>query len=209
MRKSIETIKKLGFELIVVFVGMTAAIALDNYRQHKFQRAEERELLQLMITDLNTDLKNLNRLIQYDSARVEGQVGTTKYFKSERFSYNSLFSSQRVNLISSTELRLKIFKYYELCDETDELNQKFLSIEDQITRYVVENDRSLAIYSKIDSDSIPHYALVLQDKNSDQVIGNYRILHSTLLGFKNHYQKRLKVHAMELVDRIEGYINQD
>lgn len=211
MRIPIETIKKLSFELAVVFIGMTAAIGLDNFNESNSANKEEKELLDLMINDLDKDISQLKELIKYDSSREYSRVGTTIDFKAERFSYNSLSNSQQIRTIKNKSLMIRIFKYYQLCDEAEKVENDFLSLEREIITHLIKDDSEwLAfyyIYPKDSSLTPPKYSVIVTGKQlEDKTITQYLELNRILLGFKLYNQRRALKEAKELRADIKSYI---
>lgn len=156
MKLPIQVFKKLGFELIGVFAGMTGAIAFDNYRETNSLAHDERELLEYMVNDIESEIEKLTDLIRNDSVRCntvskEFDVSFNKFvidvltadFSPERFAYCIISSSQKVGTIRSKELMKKVFRYYQLCEKSEKIENDFFEVEREFSMYLIEDKTDL------------------------------------------------------------------
>lgn len=224
MKLPFHTLQKLGFELIVVFAGMTGAIALDNYRESSRLNHDERELLQFMVNDLDSDIQNLTELIRNDSVRYntvskEFDVSFNKFvidvqtadFSPERFAYSIISSSQKVGTIRSKELMQEVFLYYQLCEKSEKIENDFFDVEREFRKYLIEDktDRLEIINSDpLNPASLRKYLFLLSKKQYDnQAIGQYLNLYKVLIGLKYSNELLLLKKAQELKVTLLEYLN--
>ena len=129
-------LKRYGFELLVVFLGVWLSLLAESWRQSQILRASERESLQRLAKDLDDDLSDLRGNLfrartGLDGARWTLEAQATPEFSSSELAqklaqmgpcsnlgentseYVSLKSSGNLNIIADQSLRQDIVKLYE------------------------------------------------------------------------------------------------
>lgn len=85
-------IGKLLFEVAIIFVGVTAAFAVDNYRQNSAENAYREQIIQALIPTLNDVLRHNrkfdalvdDKLAAFDAALVRGERLPLPYYREDR-----------------------------------------------------------------------------------------------------------------------------
>ena len=142
---------KYAIELMVVFLGVTAAFLLDGWRQNQQDRQTEQQYLQSFRDDLSSDMKSLKTILppnrqklqrnqkfimtpdnpEPDSVKVILQdMMAMEFFDKKQSTYESIKDSGSLNLISDYSLKEQIVQYYEnykLVDKVEGLYQEWLN----------------------------------------------------------------------------------
>jgi hypothetical protein len=148
-------------ELIVVFLGITAAFMLEGWRQGYQDRQLEQKYYQSFYSDLHSDsevLKNIippNQLklkrIQFflmddgehrsDSVKaILSDMMKIELFDRKQSTYESIKNSGNLNVISSYDLKEELIRYYEsfkMVERTESLYLDWLS--DYAIPFIYEN----------------------------------------------------------------------
>lgn len=208
MKIPVIGIKKLGFELLVVFIGMTSAIGLDNYNENVNASKEEREILEFMIQDIENDIKLITNIKEYDIKREEGQLGSTMDFSANRFGYITLLNYQKAEKIKNKQLMQEIFSYYRLCDQAEKTENDFQLLEKEITTFLIESDYDwLNMVFMTGPNTQPKlYVKATKNHLKNRAISQYFDLHLKLLMLKNHNNRMIAMEANNLLGNIHEYL---
>jgi hypothetical protein len=129
-------LKRYGFELVVVFLGVWLSLMAESFRQNRILAEAERESLQRMVRDLADDLADLDGNLFRAEHGIQGamwtlahreapvapmdtlaqmlaQMGPCSNLGENRSEYVSLQSSGALNIIRDPELRQEIVALYE------------------------------------------------------------------------------------------------
>ncbi len=127
--------RKLFFELLVVFLGVTAGFLLNNWQMEKQDERLEKKYINSFLEDVNTNITELRSLVESDSVwlslakpkLVEIQSGTitldsaissvkmiANISKSglQTGTYENITNSGSLNIIRDYNLRKQIVEYY-------------------------------------------------------------------------------------------------
>lgn len=186
---------KYLLELLVVFMGVTAAFLLDGWRQNRTDRQLEQQYLQSFYRDLRSDMENLQTVIpsnQFKLKRVQtflslndpidldsvktilADMMSMEFFDKNISTYESIKNSGNLNNISDYALKEDMVKYYEkfkLVDKVELVYQDWLNL--YAIPYVYEN-MDIVRQEFISPDQIKGY----QFKNT--VAGYYALLSQNL-----------------------------
>ncbi|MCW8805094.1 MAG: hypothetical protein OQK56_01430 [Ignavibacteriaceae bacterium] len=126
---------KLFFELIVVFLGITAGFVLNNWRMEQEEKKLEEKYISSFLQDINYDIPELedaiktdsvwlarseplmisiiNKKIEIDSAQsmIKRIVSISK-IDAHSSTYEEISNSGNLNIISDYELKAQIVDYY-------------------------------------------------------------------------------------------------
>jgi len=148
--------KRISVELIAIAVGVFLGLLADDYREHRADQAREREYLDALALDLDTDLETLEYtragiLEQAQAAdlihrAVGGESVTaadidlafsrlilTWTFEPQRPTYLALRDGLGIHVISHVELRSALLAYYEV--------DQFRLQQDYIHNYTLTQQR--------------------------------------------------------------------
>ena len=126
---------KLFFELIVVFLGVTAGFVLNNWRMEQEEKNFEQKYLESFLQDVSLDIPELenavrtdsiwlarakpllssiiNKNIEVDSAQaIIKMVVTISKIDAHSSTYEEISNSGNLNLITDYELKGQIVDYY-------------------------------------------------------------------------------------------------
>ncbi len=144
-------------ELVVVFIGITAAFGLDNYREAQTQRELERKYIHSLQGDLRADKQQLESLvaesrsslkqvaklanlsngahISNDSLAVYAS-GMFRFqrFRPSRITYDALSGSGDLTVLTSFELKHQLAELYSLYEQT---NEQDAVGRDHVNKYIV------------------------------------------------------------------------
>lgn len=142
-------------EIFVVVAGIVLALEFDNWNESRKQRAEEKEVLSNIISDLESDIQSFdfrlrsldekeNSLLRVRSVLEGGKVGDPKGFlkdviiganfgwnqgQAQRATFNELLGAGRLSLISENGIRSAVISYYE------KYETEHIRIEERETEY--------------------------------------------------------------------------
>jgi hypothetical protein len=138
-------------ELLVVFLGVTAAFLLDSWRENQRDHQTEQQYLQSFRDDLSSDMKNLKTILppnrqklqraqKFITTPVKIEPETVKvilqdmmameFFDKKQGTYESIKYSGSLNLISDYILKEQIVQYYEnykMVDKVEGIYQEWLN----------------------------------------------------------------------------------
>ena len=126
---------KLFFELIVVFLGITAGFILNNWRMEQEEVKHEQKYLNSFLQDVNYDIPELEKAVESDSlwlARTQPLlteiinneisidsaqalvklITSISKMNASTSTYEEISNSGNLNIISDFELKSQIVKYY-------------------------------------------------------------------------------------------------
>lgn len=126
---------KLFFELIVVFLGVTAGFVLNNWRMEQEERKLEEKYLKSFLEDIKLDIPELekavetdslwlvqgkpmltsivNKNIRTDSARVMiKMIVKISRLDANKSTFEEISNSGNLNILTNFELKSQIVKYY-------------------------------------------------------------------------------------------------
>jgi hypothetical protein len=129
-------LKRYGFELLVVFIGVWLSLLAESWRQTQILRAAERESLQRLARDIEVDLSDMRGNLYRARTGLDGalwtlqaqstqgvspselalslaQMGPCSNLGENTSEYVSLKSSGNLNIIEDESLRQDIVKLYE------------------------------------------------------------------------------------------------
>jgi len=139
---------KLFFELIVVFLGVTAGFVLNNWRMDQDERKIEQKYLASFLQDIKLDIPELenavrtdslwlsrakpllnaiiNKNITIDSAQtIINMIVTISKIDAHSSTYEEISNSGNLNLISNFELKAQIVDYYLALGGVDFIDDYF------------------------------------------------------------------------------------
>jgi hypothetical protein len=128
-------LRKLTFELVVVFLGVTAGFLLNNWRVEEQESKLEKKYVAGFLEDVNNDLSNLESTIQDDSIWLTKATPLLHSIRMDTFhidsaevimklivkisrmtantvTYRDVTNSGNLNIISDFDLKTKIVDYY-------------------------------------------------------------------------------------------------
>ncbi len=126
---------KLGLELLVVFLGMTAGFFLNNWREKEKEKIIEQKYLKSFVKDLDDNIDQLTKLIEADSIWISKARPDIIAFQSKSLvrdstssvvkkmlvfnrmespsgTYEDIANSGNLNLIRNFELKTQIVDFY-------------------------------------------------------------------------------------------------
>jgi len=144
-------------ELIIVIAGVLIALAVDQWNSDRMARVEEGEIIEQLISDLNTDvveyelelsdldekeasLRRVRSVLASSSESVDDPAGLLRdviqganrgwnQTEARRTTFNELLGSGKFSFIRDAEIRVKIADYYD-SDESAHLR-----IDERETQY--------------------------------------------------------------------------
>jgi len=182
-------------ELLVVFMGVTAAFLLDGWRQSRTDRQLERQYLQSFYGDIRSDAENLQAIIPSNQLKLKrvrnfissndqihldtvktilAEMMSMEFFDKKQSTYESIKNSGNLNIISDYALKETIVKYYEkfkLVDKVESLYQDWLNL--YAIPFVYEN-MDIARQKIISPDQVKGYRF------RNTVAGYYALLSQNL-----------------------------
>jgi len=149
MKKKYLSIKKIKEsclfaigEIFFVMIGILLALQVNNWNEQRKSKLEEKEILVLMLEDIETDveslkeqeLKHLNFIAvnkqaiqlfnQSNSLQDIREIIALRYFDADELSiskptFEELINSGKFNIIENKKLRQKIKEHYKKVEEID------------------------------------------------------------------------------------------
>lgn len=199
---------KLFFELIVVFLGVSAGFILNNWRMEQDERRIEEKYLNSFLQDINLDIPELQKAVETDSLWLHRVKPLLKSLSSKSISvdsakvlvkkvvwisridahsstYEEITNSGNLNLLTDFELKSRIVDYY-----LDLGGVKF--IDDYFNKYFTEFVMPFIL---------SEYSVLTEEFN------NKKVIHSTefanvVAGYFSLIQQRLEAYEKLLVDCI-------
>jgi len=193
-------------ELIVVFIGISLAFALDNWREDLNNRELEEQYIDSFYKDISDDATTLFGIIRISKAKVKRieryinqlknkttsqdsalviiqDIMTKTPFSPKLSTYESIKSSGNLNILTNYKLKQDIIGYYQsLLDK----NMKEDVYNNYIDKYAVPY-----VYENLDFlDQTLIYKNVLTKKRfNNLILGYYALLVQNLKTYKNIYDK--------------------
>ena len=206
--------------LLVVILGISIAFYLESYKERKNSRFYERQYIEGLVEDLDSDIEQLDTLMSINERRIEALVGLSNAsigrqiigdtvlmnymlsiqynppFSPQPTTYESLKSSGKMDLISSFEQRSAIIELYEkyylgTVQYDDAVNEH---IRDFIKPFYMNHVRFNSGQS-INPDFLPK-------NNFRNMIFAYRYLFVA----KDGFYKRVKDRAEEVRDGLKNHL---
>lgn len=211
VKKTIHKIKnyewgKLFFELIVVFLGITAGFVLNNWRMEQEEIKLEQKYIRSFLEDVNFDIPELQNAVKTDSvwiARVKPlltsissksiNVDSAKALvkmvvwisriDAHSSTYEEISTSGNLNLLSDFELKAQLVDYYLALGGVE-------FIDDYFNKYF--NDFVMPFI-------LSEYSVLTEE------FSNERVIHSTefanvVAGYYSLVQQRLDAYEKLLLD---------
>lgn len=187
-------------ELMVVFISITSAFLLENWREDRHGRELGKKFVESIFKEVKQDSTALDLSIEQNTKRhkfIEDYLSNRRNNRSDlsatnnvllhvmgfhmyalqSSAYESIKYSGNLNLIERYELREKIVKYHNESSELQLLQQFSM---DYIYNYITE-----FFVSKVDMDS---YTLISKSDLTIRQMDNYIMMFNTLL--RNYIQKQ-------------------
>jgi hypothetical protein len=127
--------RKLSFELLVVFLGVTAGFLLNNWQLQKKDQALEQKYLDSFLQDVNSNIIQLEQAIAEDSLWLErvkptllilkdglvpedtantmiGHIVGISKIEIQKGTYTDIINSGNLNLLTDFNIKKQIVDYY-------------------------------------------------------------------------------------------------
>lgn len=184
MKKIINHLKenwiKYGFETLVVTVGILGAFVLNNWNEERKAKIHERQLLEELIVNLNSNVEEFNQNINVTKSQIEGIDLILDHLENGKPYHDSLdfrillyieqislstsayetFKSVGLNTIRSEALKMEIIQLFEMT-YPDAINlirdvalQRYSVTRDIFNKYFRTNRELVAL--PVDYESLPH-----------------------------------------------------
>jgi len=140
-------------ELVVVFLGVTLAFLLDNYRENRRSAESEQRYLTALHKDISADIQQLQDLIEYTKTNLEqvvkldrmlqrenvnmdsldsytASMASLDRFTPQQIPYQSLTASGDWAVLSSFELKQqlsKLYSFYDVVKRKDEVYVEYVN----------------------------------------------------------------------------------
>jgi hypothetical protein len=202
-------------ELIVVFIGITLAFMLNNWREHtKNSRIESQYLSSFydeiiysnakLDTIINTNkvkiryLTNTIALLKNDDLPADSimaviaQMAQISLFIPKTNTYESIKNSGNFNIIENYEIRSKIIEYYESFEGKKLVEEYYkMYINNYIIPYFFENVDIL-------NSKIMNTNLIASYRLNNLIVGYYQLLDQVVDTYENIYSlNKLLILALE------------
>ena len=200
-------------ELAVVFVGITAAFMLENWREHRKERQSERKYLDSFFDDLTADAEVLRAIIPSNQAKLEraarflwvemktpgwpldsaaamlANMMTVDPFQRKKSTYESVKNSGSLGVLSDYAMRQEIVLYY---DSFEEVGTKEKLYFDWLNAYVMPfiNNNVDLVTQRILSEPA-----VRSPMFKNLLVGYYALLQQNLETYKHMNQMNAGVLA--------------
>ena len=131
-------LRRFGLEALAIFLGVSAGLVGDDWRESRIDRGREREALVQMLQDLEIDAADIAPIVEHSRVRMDAMLrvhnlvadgtadaaalseplndafGTEIYsYEASNFTYSGLKASGRLDLIRDTDLRRDLVFYFE------------------------------------------------------------------------------------------------
>ena len=215
-RKKIDWTNHI-IELSVVFIGISLAFALDNWREELNDRELEEQYTGSFFKDISDDATNLAEIIKISEQKEErvksfinllkhkkvtqdsalviiSDIMTKTPFSPKLSTYESIKSSGNLNIISDFKLKHEIIGYYQtLIDKNMKEDVYNNYIDDYAVPYVYENLDFL-------NQKLINKKVLREKKFHNLILGYYALLVQNLETYKTIYEK-----TGVLKDRISSF----
>lgn len=206
--------------LVVVFLGVTIAFQMGNWKENRVQKQLEKDFCTNMIADLESDMNGLKMgrdtipklMLAFDHILQTSYTQNFKdtslinsvyllyhqmYFLPQPVTYTSYLNSGRLDIIKNPELKREITKYYEIylgfVERMEKGAENYRST--QFLPYVMKNVR----YSS--QSSLADYEFLEDPYFVNLLIGRKHIEQGKLYAFEMALE-----HAKELKKALEIYL---
>ena len=197
---------KLFFELIVVFLGVTAGFVLNNWRMDQEERKIEQKYLASFLQDIKFDIPELeiavrtdsiwlsrakpllnaiiNKNIKIDSAQsIIKMIVTISKIDAHSSTYEEISNSGNLNLITNFELKAQIVDYYLALGGVDFIDDYFRKyFSDFVMPFV-----------------LTEYSVLTNEFNNKEVINSVRFS-NVVAGYYSLIQQRCEAYKSLLKD---------
>jgi hypothetical protein len=204
-------------ELIVVFMGITAAFMLDSWRENYQDRQLEQKYFKSIKSDLLSDSENLKAIIpsnqrklkqtQYfllsdganeiDSVKaILGAMMAIELFDRKQSTYESIKNSGNLDVISSYDLKEDLVRYYETFKLVDRIEALYLDwLSDYAIPYVYEN-MDIKNQRLVSLNKLKGYQF------NNTVAGYYALLNQNIEGYQLILAKNDSL-VMKIIQKID------
>ena len=212
---------KYFFELLVVFLGVTAAFMLDQWAENRAESKRERQYLENIYNELEQDLEELQivlaenegliksinslankinkkLLTESDGADVITPLYNILEFRVKNYTWESLKGSSELNLFKNLQIKISLLKFYDSY-KTPKLIEDIAKnyLKDYITPFAVKNI-DLTTMKIINLDSV--YSTNLN--NIVQMVYSLRVQYGEIL-------KETRQNCTETIALLERQLNFD
>jgi len=197
-------------ELVVVFIGITLAFMLNNWREHAKDREIEGQYLRSFHEEISYSKAKLDTILNRNKAKInylnntiellEGdalpsdsilavlaQMAQISFFIPKTNTYESIKNSGNFNIIENYEVRTKIIEYYESFEGKNLVEGFYkMYIDDYIIPYFFENVDIL-------NSRIMNKNEIKSFRFNNLIIGYYQLLVQLVDTYENihHLNKQL------------------
>jgi len=189
-------------EIILVVIGILIALQINNWNENRKERESLNTIYDLVINDLESDLKNISEILKYNNNKapllkhiIKGNLSQNDYITNTKY-YNLIGGSEDYNLktkgyeqlrnfngsdFSSDEVQIKINDFYEKYDtRLDALNEIALDDLKSNYNYWKENFTWYPDYLiGKESSGFIHYSI--ENKDYKNRVANYFFLNCGLI----------------------------
>ena len=218
-------------ELIIVVAGVLIALAADSWNDDRLNRLEEAELVERLISDLERDIRSIDRglgllarktesldrvyatLVVADVEPddpagflddvIEGAQYGWNQSTARRVTFDELLGTGKFGLIRDRDLRVRIAEYYALDDSVHS------RIDERETRYphlsyqLVPRDDEFDLQRELSEDQIRLLvAGVFASQLQDHVIAE-----TNLARFMRERLGALQTEGRQLIERLQTYLD--
>jgi len=138
------SLNKILTEILLIFIGITMALAFDDWNENRLEQTEEAEAISRLIDDIQGDLNDfdsrINGIIEKESSLLRVKTALSEGLSSDfqsflkdiitganygwnqglarRSTFDDLIGSGKLKIITSPSIRLKIAGYYRTNGES-------------------------------------------------------------------------------------------
>jgi hypothetical protein len=222
---------QLAAEFVIVFVGVAVALAADSWREGLVEKSTEEQYLLRLLSDLEAGknwlesqdvryqevISDLVFLSNFDATYnisdeelVDAFVKAVSYGgATENYShddtYQELLSTGRLNVISNTDVRERLWRYFRFA------NGQLKRSHERLPNYFLTTFRSLTGYTpvdsdfgkKLDSDSKQRILQFLESNSTPEFESELRALHALVLRHHSNIVNALERNK-RLIDEIHA-----
>jgi hypothetical protein len=207
MKKRINIDWKNHFiELIVVFIGISLAFALDNWREDINNRKLEKQYIGSFYKDISDDASSLEEIMRISKVkvdRIERYINRLKYhttvqdsaliiiqdimtktpFSPKLSTYESIKSSGNLNILSDYKLKHDIIGYYQSLID--------MKMKEDVYNNYIDQFAIPFVYENLDflNQKLIKKNVLTSKRFNNLIFGYYALLTQNLKTYKNIYNK--------------------
>ena len=179
----------IGIELLLIIVGILAALSIDDWAEERENRRTEQDYLQILSRDLDQMAEGLLAYVEFETSMAQSGAMVLKLLSGEGYErQGEVLRGQLSNMGSRRTLRLVSAAYTDLTSTGNLQLIQSRSLRDQLLRFFAEVARVELVIEKNNKVFIDNmYFDFLVEAGITWVPANWQSLNATMREAEGYY----------------------